>query len=229
VVLLLGLTLGIAIIQLMIFRFIQSNEEQVKKDNKERGKIFNIFKEFNSKNSYILLGIFGVLFIFSMILISIISLFSLGSVLGISQQISNQPVGEIMGETTVGQTFYSISPNLNSIDVDLATYGRVNTKDVLFHLKESPESKNDIATLSINAQKISNNAYYTFKFSTIEDSANKSYYFYLESPNSIPGNAITIWSSKDDVYPQGEKYINSKPAPGDLAFKVYYESVYGLL
>jgi hypothetical protein len=224
VLMLLGLTIGITITQLIVFRYIQ-----IKEENEKRYKKINSFTNTKSENSNTLVGIFGISLIFSMILISVISLFSIGSVLGISQQISNQPVGEISGGTTIGQTFYSTLPNLNSIDIDLATYGRSNTKDVIFHLRERPESKNDIVTLQINAQKISNNAYYTFKFPIIKDSVNKSYYFFLESPTSVPGNAITIWSSKDDVYPDGSLYVNSNPVPGDLAFKVYYESVYGLL
>jgi len=124
-------------------------------------------------------------------------------ILGISQPVANQPIGEITGGITAGQTFYSTLPNLNSIDIEFATYARANTKDILFHLRERPDSSIDIITMRVNAQQIPDNQYYKFKFEPIKNSVNKSYYFFLESPNSFPGNAITIWSSKDDVYSQG--------------------------
>jgi hypothetical protein len=144
------------------------------------------------------------------------------SIPGISQSVNNQPVGEITGATIIGQTFYSTLPDLNSINVLMATYMRTNSKDVIFHLRESPESSNDIVTVRVNAKKISDNSNYNFKFSPIHDSVNKSYYFFLESPDSVPGNAITIWSSKEDAYPRGSLYINKKAEPGDLTFSVDY-------
>ncbi len=154
----------------------------------------------------------------------VVVLFVPPSIQGISQPVGEQPVGEITGGITVGQTFYSTLPNLNSISVDLATWARTDTKDVTFHLRESPESVNDIASVTVNAREIQDNSYYNFKFPKISDSANKTYYFFIDSPDSIPGNAITIWASKEDVYPQGSEYIDSKPVNGDLAFKAYYQS-----
>jgi hypothetical protein len=144
------------------------------------------------------------------------------SYIGVYQIKSDIPVGEIIGGTTVGQTFYSPYPNLNSIDVLLATYTRTNTKNVTFHLTQSSDSPNDIASVTINAHEIQDNSYYKFEFPKINDSLNKSYYFFIDSPDSTPGDAITIWSNKEDVYPQGSEYINSTPVEGDLSFKVYY-------
>jgi hypothetical protein len=140
----------------------------------------------------------------------------------IYQRVSGQPVGEIISGMTVGQTFNFPYSDLSSIDVFMADYDRSNTKEVMFHLRDSPSSSNDIVSITINARELHGNSYYKFKFPEIHDSENKSYYFFIDSPGSVTGDAITIWSSKDDAYPQGTAYINSKPIPGDLVFSVNY-------
>jgi hypothetical protein len=138
------------------------------------------------------------------------------------QEKADQPMGEISGNMTVGQTFFAPYPNLNGVAVEIATYARVNTKEVIFHLRESPTSSADIFTSKVNATQIADNSYYQCSFPKIGKSRGNSYYFFVESPESISGNAVTIWSSTEDAYKDGSAYINSKPISGDLAFKTYY-------
>jgi hypothetical protein len=194
-----------------------------------RKNLFSYVNEENvSINNYGIMRkiapIFPTVLIAFLFLIVLIIPPSTPSILGISQPVGEQPVGEIVGDGRAGQTFYSPYPNLNSIDVLLATWARTNSNDVTIHLKPSLESPNDIASVTINAREIQDNSYYKFKFPKIADSENKLYYFFIDSPKSISGDAITIWSSKEDVYHQGTAYINSTPITGDLAFKVYYAS-----
>jgi hypothetical protein len=166
--------------------------------------------------------------------------------LSIAQVKHNKPVGEIYGSTTVGQTFISEHPNLSAIEIKIATYMRINTHDVIFHLRSASNSTIDIATSTVNATKIADNKYRRFRFpiatSTVNatkiadnkyrrfrfppliDSENKSYYFFIESPNSAPGNAITIWyNTEEDVYKAGSGYRNHEPMEGDLAFRIYHK------
>jgi len=205
----------IVTIEILAFYLISKNN----KDNQSKDVDNNISNYITKKSSWAILLI--ALLILSSILIGFVGT---GTNLGISQPVANQPVREITANLTVGQSFYSTSPNLESIDICMATYARINKKDIIFHLKSSPESLNNIVLIKTNAALIENNEYHRFKFSSIKESANRSYYFYIESPDSVPGNAITIWSSKDDVYSQGSAYINSKPINGDLTFNVYYAS-----
>ena len=132
------------------------------------------------------------------------------------------PVGEIFGENTVGQTFVSREANLNGIEVMLATYDRKNTKLVIFHLRESPQSSVDIFREEIAASDVTDNAWHSFRFPPLEDSKGKSYYFYLESPESRLGNAITAWMSSTNAYDGGALMRNHQPDEGDLAFRTYY-------
>ena len=145
--------------------------------------------------------------------------------LSIVQVKHNKPVGEIYGSTTVGQTFISEHPNLSAIEINMATYARINTHDVIFHLRSASNSTIDIATSTVNATKIADNKYRRFSFHPIIDSEDNSYYFFIESPNSAPSNAITIWcSTEEDVYKAGSAYMNHEPMEGDLAFRIYHKA-----
>lgn len=158
-----------------------------------------------------------------LVLICVISVSGGIDIRDISQTKHNTPLGEIYGSTMVGQTFASRQSNLNAIEINMATYMRTNTHDVTFHLRTSPSSM-DIATTKVNAIKIADNQYHRFSFPPISDSEDKLYYFFIESPDSVPGNAITIWHSTEDVYKEGSAYKDHKPIEGDLAFKTYHKS-----
>lgn len=128
-------------------------------------------------------------------------------------------VGPISGDTRPGQTFKAQSNNLTAIKVFGATYARANTGHIIFHLKTSPEAATDIATLEQDADKLADNGYWQFDFPPIVDSAGKSYYFYLESPDSPTNLAVTVFYTKEDKYTGGTRMANGQPADGDLAFQ----------
>lgn len=138
----------------------------------------------------------------------------------LSQEIANVPAGEIYGSLKVGQTFVSPANDLYRIDILLATYARENDRDVIFHLRHTPEGE-DLATIRFNASQVEDNSFYRFDFSPIANSAGHPFYLFLESPHSEPGNAITIWGVTEDVYQEGKAYRNHRPAEGELAFQVY--------
>ena len=140
------------------------------------------------------------------------------------QEISNQPVGEIFGNISAGQTFVCHHQNLYAIEIMLATYGRINTEDLIIHLRNSPSSM-DLATIKVNNAEIPNNQYYRFNFPAITDSKDKSYYFFLESPNSEIGNAITIWSNTEDAYENGSAYKNHEQIREYLHTELFFEIV----
>jgi len=157
------------------------------------------------------------------IILSLMFLFGGISYNHISQDKADQPIGEIAGNMTAGQTFASLYPYLDGIELQLATYARMNDHEVIFHLRESPSTTTDLVTLKIDASKIGDNQWHRFKFPTIADSKDKSYYFFLESPSSKPGNAITMWYNTEDAYSGGSAFRDDRPINGDLAFRVYYK------
>lgn len=136
----------------------------------------------------------------------------------VNQNFHDKPFGEVTNNNIIGQSFISTEDDLRTIEILLATYARTNTEDVIFHLMESSDSKEDIVTLVVNAREIRDNSYYSFNFEPIRKSKGKSYYFYLESPNSTSGNAITAWYCSDDVYDSGSLYRNHEEITGDVQF-----------
>jgi len=143
-----------------------------------------------------------------------------GSVL--SQEIAGVPAGEIYGAIKIGQSFISPANGLYRIDISLATYARENDREVIFHLRRTPEGE-DLVTIRFNAAQVEDNSFYRFEFPSIANSAGQSFYFFLESPDSEPGNAITIWGVVRNVYNEGKAYRNHRPTGGELAFRVYAE------
>lgn len=130
------------------------------------------------------------------------------------------PVGEIYGDMKVGQTFVSYVSELKEIKLLMANYhSRRNTEDVIFHLRKNPDSEEDLRTLVVNASEILDNEYHKFEFDPLFNSQGKSYYFFVESPASSPGNAITIRYTRENTYAAGKRFSNHKPVSGDLVFK----------
>jgi len=137
-----------------------------------------------------------------------------------------RPAGQIVGGETVGQTFLARYNHLDRIDVFLGTFARPNTQEVIFHLQTAPDASDDIFRLSFNASEVEDYAYRSFTFPPIPDSAGRTFYFYLESPTSVEGDAITVWMQPRDLYPQGEMYRNGTPVGGDLCFLAHYQGSY---
>jgi hypothetical protein len=140
------------------------------------------------------------------------------------QPVYEEHVGEIYGDAQVGQTFAVPYSGLYRVDVLLLTYGRINTHDVVFHLKASPKEEKDLLKVTINARQIKDGAYFGFTFPRIPDSAGKTFFFYLDSPESVPGDAITIGSKGGDPYAKGTAYLNGSPTEQDLAFVTRYRA-----
>ncbi len=146
--------------------------------------------------------------------------------------------GELMGATTIGQTIVATRNDLSGIGVMIATYsGRDNTHPVVLHVRDSVRATNDIRTVSVPANKFGDNQFYNFLFSPIQNSKGKTYFFAIDSPESIHGNAIAIDINNQDTYQQGTAYIihtqNNAPITdsivqksgkqqSDLAFQILY-------
>ena len=131
-------------------------------------------------------------------------------------------VGELIGQRCIGQSFVARRDNLYRIDVLLSTYGRRNTRDVILHLKELSSTPQDLATVRINASLLADNSYARFVFNPQQESQGKSYYFFLESPESIPGDAVTLWGYSHVDLPPARLYRNERPSDGQLVFGAFY-------
>ncbi len=140
----------------------------------------------------------------------------------VAQRQADQPVGELLSSSTVGQSFYSPADGLYQIDLMFGTYGHPGTSDVILHLKRSPDATEDLVTARINSQNIENDAFNSFRFPQQRGIAERMLYFYLEAPGASPGNAITLYRSNGEGYRDGQAYYNDVAASNDLTFVARY-------
>src|SRR5689334_14741108 len=127
------------------------------------------------------------------------------------------PAGLLRAGHTFGQTFVANHDGLTKIEVLVATYrATLPSGDLVLHLRAYPDQQNEIASAVIPAPTIKDNGYVALGFPPIDNSAGKSYYFYLE-PRDIPPNyPLTVWRSTTEVYPNGHFYIDRQPQRQDV-------------
>jgi hypothetical protein len=98
---------------------------------------------------------------------------------------------------------------------------RVNDRDVLLELFDS-ENDDPIRTSVTNARDMHDNSHLTFGFDTVEDSLDECYRFRLRSPESEPGNAVTIRYDPEGPYEDGQAILSGTATEGDIVFQPQY-------
>ncbi|HIC96613.1 TPA: hypothetical protein EYP12_08345 [Candidatus Bipolaricaulota bacterium] len=146
-----------------------------------------------------------------------------------SQPLFNEMV-EFHGPLKVGQSFVASRSGLCRVALLLARKGRTNRSPVVFHLREGAEATADLATATISASHLEDvttmvrrpYVYQSFSFPPIPDSVEKTFYFWVESPQSPADDPLLARYQAGNVYPEGTMSIDDAAISGDLAFKVYY-------
>lgn len=129
---------------------------------------------------------------------------------------ANVSIGEITKDTVVEQSFISPSDNLDSIDVQFASYGRKN--DSTLYVKLYDVANNLLLfTWHFIASDIEDNSYLSLKIpNSILINKNDEYRLTFVSDDAEAGNAVTIWASNSDRYKLGKLTINDSNFLGDL-------------
>ena len=148
--------------------------------------------------------------------------------IGAQQETATGLWSELISGRAYGQTFVCRDNNLYRIDLGTATYGRVNTNPVVFHLRSSPQALTDILSVTLSGPDVQNERPTSILFAPLPDSRGETFYFYIESPGATPGNAVTVYASEHDRYPEGTAYRDGEPETGDLAFTAYARSIFTL-
>lgn len=140
-------------------------------------------------------------------------------------------VGELIGEMEVGQVVPVEQPAFSAVEIGFATFdSRRNTHDVILHVRESVEAAEDLRTVRVNASELVDGEYYRFMFEPIREAAGRAFFLSLTSPESVPGDAVTVWFTPADVLP-GQLMLRRAPLkpgqtnrealrPGDLAYRI---------
>ncbi|HUV42548.1 MAG TPA: hypothetical protein VMY36_01435 [Patescibacteria group bacterium] len=170
-------------------------------------------------NKKIWLAIFFLIVIFIFFLF-LISVFIIKHRVDLAQT-RGEELYQIYGQRQVGQTFVAGKNNLEMIIINLKNRSLRNQQPVYFYLQEANQPQN-LRELKINGFNIGDPSTIKFQFEPIPDSAEKSYYFYLESPESNVNDAVEIVYNKQDVYSSGKMIFSEEEKEADLRFIVNY-------
>jgi hypothetical protein len=138
----------------------------------------------------------------------------------VAQPLGQVPVGELVAGAVLRQPLRPRQGHLCVVEVQLTTFGRVNTGEVVFRLTEA-QSGREAVVQRFDAADVTDNAFHRFEFEPVVGSEGRRYLLSLEMPGGAAGNAITACASTAPV-PECEPYsLGSRLAAGSLAFRTY--------
>jgi hypothetical protein len=133
------------------------------------------------------------------------------------------PVGEILPDQPVSQTFQAQSPDLRQILLSVYTYGRVNTCNLNVRLEELATAKL-VAQRIYNCSDLKDNSPLDFSFAALADSRDRKYRLILNSSDSKPGQAVSVIFKPELNYPAGQLTVRGQVEKGGLDFD-FFEGV----
>ncbi|MFZ0219868.1 MAG: glycosyltransferase family 87 protein [Candidatus Aquirickettsiella sp.] len=129
--------------------------------------------------------------------------------------------GELIAGRTFEQIFIAKERNLKQVDLFLATFSRVNSKDIQLEILENNRKK--LAIIKRSAINVLDNGWESFKFPSLQLQKGKTYLLRLTSPNSIVGNAITWCAATKPSYSNGHAIVDGVSQQADFSFKLRFE------
>lgn len=99
---------------------------------------------------------------------------------------------------------------------------RTNDKDVTLELFELG-GEEQIRDGVVNASDMFDVSHVQFEFDTVSNALDECYRFVVTSPESSPGNAITLRFDPENPYDDGQAILNGNPVDGDIVFRPLYD------
>lgn len=100
----------------------------------------------------------------------------------------------LLGRHPRPQSFRAQATGLSGIEVMIGTYGRLNSCDVVLHLQAEADRSIEHAVVTVNALTLQDNAFCRFEFPPLADSNDRELSFWLESPDAVLGDCVTIFT-----------------------------------
>jgi hypothetical protein len=148
--------------------------------------------------------------------------FSLDTGLSDEQYLSKKlyQLPELLPGVQFSQTFIAKTDDLREIMVAPATFQKTSSCTLNIKLEQMPE-KQRIQEISYPCKDLEDGNAIFFKTAPVKNSANKTFRITITSPDSQPGNAISLWAKSDLIYEQGSLTINEQVQAGGLNFNYY--------
>ena len=145
-----------------------------------------------------------------------------GSVPPWGNSLGDDRSAEIERSTHVGQQFTAPFPGLHRVQVALDPATAHAARRVTFHLKTGPLAQEDLWTADLSTSEVQDGVPHGFEFPPMRNSKGRTIYFYLDSPDSAPGDAITARYSPAAILDGASAYLDGQPVAGDLQFDTFY-------
>jgi hypothetical protein len=130
---------------------------------------------------------------------------------------------EVYGSRVMGQAFVCRHAGLDGISVLLSA--RESSRDLVLHLRASPDSETDIATATLSPLQGTGPAFYHFAFPVQDDVNGRSFFLLIESPASPEDGSLlvpyTVQENSDHAL-----YLGDESSPGYISFQLHYNSLY---
>ncbi len=154
---------------------------------------------------------------------------------------ATKPVGEILHDSIIEQTFFMDEDILSAFSLMFATYARQNTGSVSINLIDNSDSS-ILFSQNIDVSVLNDNDFIWLKPEPyIKGLKGKTLRISVSSQNGIPGNSVTLWYN--DTVQQANRYsqltLNGEQISGSLCFTVekrvnllfgqYYFVIMGLI
>ncbi len=146
------------------------------------------------------------------------------SVVALAQRVAERRLPELERGRTIAQSFVCPSDNMSRIDVKMSNFGRVNSCHVQFRLCREDGSQKEIAAYRLLGLHVMDEAWTFVPVPVQAESAGRRYVLTLESPDGVPGEAVTAMASNQTAYEEGQLFIDGEPVEGSLCFQVYCRS-----
>ena len=173
----------------------------------------------NLPSRFTILPRLGVCILLSLFLVSCVTLQDPES----SQEFQSEPIGLVTKDQSIGQSFHSRRPRLNSIQLwlriksDLSKLPQSSKLDItLYH---SINDLEPILSKSIPLEAINQSFPITVSFTPQEDPPGQSYYINLKTNEE----ALEVYGRNEDAYPNGLAYLDGNPLDADFAFRLSYD------
>lgn len=129
---------------------------------------------------------------------------------------------EIIAGSKISQSFYSDQQGVSSIGFQVGTFMRQNFVQLNAELTNSKGEVLRSKTFDVSNHP--DNTYLIFDFTPLESSYNQNFSINISSPDGKPGNAVTLWATRQDSYLNGTLTIGDKKTQMDLIMFVKYVS-----
>src|SRR4030042_6699297 len=121
---------------------------------------------------------------------------------------------------SIGQTFTTNYEGLSRIFIMLGPSESAGSGNLLFHLRSSPQSIDDIASDRLPVSEVTQQAYYEFTVPPQSNSKRKDYFVSVELEGK---GEVQIFTADADSYEDGALYKNQTPQESQLVFQLEYD------